>query len=225
VKNILLVEDDDLFRAALKNILSKKYQVFEASNGKMARDLLAMSDVHLIISDIQMPHFTGLDLLEWVHNYKPIPLILMTGFLNILDKQKAHDLGAADFLTKPFKEQELFEKISKILGEEKKKEHEFISRGSIDLDKQFCKLPIEDFIADKETEHEIFIRMSAAKYIKIVHKGDKISVDKIKAFKEKGVTHLFIRQEDFSKLVGFTVLVSKAVSSSGQVDKAKKCVL
>lgn len=222
MKNILLVEDDDLFRAALKNILSKKYQVFEAQNGKMARDLLTMSEVHLILSDIQMPHFTGFDLLEWTNKYKPTPLILMTGFSHILEKQKAQELGAADFLIKPFKEQELHEKIFKILGEEKKREQELISRGAVDLDKRFCKLPIEDFIVDRETEYEIFIRMSASKYIKIVHKGDKISVDKIKAFKEKGVTHLFIRQEDFSKLVGFTVLVSKAVSSSGQVDKEKK---
>lgn len=64
--------------------------------------------------------------------------------------------------------------------------------------------------------------MSNLKYIKIAHQGGKLSADKIALFKEKGVTHLYIRQEDFSKIVGFTLLISKAVSASGQVDREKK---
>jgi len=66
MKKILLVEDDDNFRSALKSILAKKYEVVEAANGKIARDLHAMTDFQLIISDVQMPHFSGIDLLEWV---------------------------------------------------------------------------------------------------------------------------------------------------------------
>ncbi|HEY8271254.1 MAG TPA: HD domain-containing phosphohydrolase [Pseudobdellovibrionaceae bacterium] len=218
---ILLVEDDNAFRSALKKILETKYQVIEAQDGKIARDLLSMSDVNLILSDIQMPYFSGFDLLEWSQKYKPTPFILMTGFSHILDREKAKELGATDFLVKPFKELELFEKIFRILGE-KKEVQIGISQAPLDLDKEFCKLPIEDFIGDKETEYEIYIRISATKYIKIVHKGGILTEDKIKTFREKKVTHVFIRQEEFSKLVGFTVLVSRAVSSSGKVDKEKK---
>jgi putative nucleotidyltransferase with HDIG domain len=222
MKKILLAEDDDYFRAAIKKILSKQYEVLEANNGKVARDLLTMAEIDLVIADIQMPHFTGFDLLEWTKNYKPTPFILMTGFSSTLEKQRAQDLGALAFLVKPFKDQEILEKISLILDADKEKPSVVSVSRPIDLDKEFCKLPIEDFIAEKETEYEIYIRMSSAKFIKIVHKGGKLSEAKINAFKEKGVKHLFIRQEEFSKLVGFTVLVSKAVSSSGQVDKAKK---
>jgi putative nucleotidyltransferase with HDIG domain len=220
MKKILLVEDDEYFRLALKNILSKRYDVLEAQNGKIAMDLLNLSSVDLILSDIQMPQFTGVDLLAWVKKNKPTPMILMTGFSAILETQQAHSLGADDFLAKPFKEEELLEKIGRILGDD-------LSAAATpsapeDLDKEFCKLPIEDFIAEKETDYGIYIRMSKTKYIKIAHKGGKLHEDKIKTFREKGVTHLYIRQEDFSKLIGFTLLVSKAVSASGQVESGKK---
>ncbi|WP_374074777.1 HD domain-containing phosphohydrolase [Bdellovibrio bacteriovorus] len=221
MKRILLVEDDNFFRAAIKNILGKKYDVLEASNGKMARDLIAMSPPDLVITDIQMPHFSGVELLEWIKKYKPMPVILMTGFSQILETQRAHELGADDFLAKPFKEEELTEKVKKIFKEDVELT-DAPAASPLDLDKEFCKLPIEDFINEREADYAVFIRVSATKYIKIAHKGGKLPPDKIAVFREKGVSHLYIRQEDFSKLVGFTVLISKAVSSSGQVEKAKK---
>ncbi|WP_413288966.1 response regulator [Bdellovibrio sp. HCB337] len=223
MKKILLVEDDDAFRSALQSTLSKKlYEVIEAPNGKIARELLATTTVDLVISDIQMPHCSGVDLLEWIKKNKPVPVILMTGFSHILETQRAHDLGAEEFLAKPFKEEELLANIEKLIGKEEQPAENPLPNASEDLDKEFCKLPIEDFITEKETDYGIYLRMSNTKYIKIAHKGGKLSQDKINAFKSKGVTHLFIRQEDFYKLVGFTLLVSKAVSSSGQVDKTKK---
>lgn len=221
MKKILLVEDDESFRGILKNILSKKYQVLEASNGIMARDIHhSAHDIQLIISDIQMPQFSGVELLSWVKKNKPVPFILMTGFSHILETQKAHEIGADDFLPKPFKEEEIMEKIIKILGDDSQP-HE-AKLPTSDMDKEFCKIPIEDFVAEKEMDYGIYIRISKTKYIKIAHKGGKLSQDKIHAFQEKSVTHLYIRQEDFSKLVGFTLLVSKAVSASDQVESTKK---
>lgn len=114
MKKILLVEDDNYFRAAVKSIVGKKYEIIEAENGKVARDLIPTSNPDLIISDIQMPHLSGVELLEWVKTHKPTPVILMTGFSHILETQQAHALGADDFLPKPFREEELLEKIRKI---------------------------------------------------------------------------------------------------------------
>jgi putative nucleotidyltransferase with HDIG domain len=218
-KKILLVEDDEHFRAAVKGILGKKYDVMEAMNGKMAREILSMNTPDLVISDIQMPHFNGVELLEWTRRYKAVPVILMTGFSQILETQKAHDLGADEFLAKPFQEAELIEKVRKVLQEDDVVEAPSLP---VDMDKQFCKLPIEDFIVEKESEYGIYIRMSSSKYIKIAHQGGKLSPEKVATFKEKGVAHLYIRQEDFSKLMGFTMLIAKAVSASGQVDREKK---
>ncbi len=219
-KKILLVEDDEFFRSAVKSILGKKYEVIEATNGKMARDILSMSTPDLVISDIQMPFFNGVELLEWTRKHKVLPVILMTGFSQILETQKASELGAAEFLAKPFQESELLEKVSRVLKEEEAIEER--PTTPLDLDKEFCKLPVEDFINEREADYPVYIRMSHTKYIKIAHKGGKLSPEKVATFKEKGVTHLYILQEDFSKLIGFTILISKAVSLSGQVEKEKK---
>jgi putative nucleotidyltransferase with HDIG domain len=223
-KKILVVEDDEYFRMALKSILGKHFEVVEAPNGKVARELLeAPNDVSIVLSDIQMPFLTGVDLLAWVKKNKPLPFILMTGFSHILETQKAHDLGADDFLAKPFKEADLLEVLAKYLpAEALAPAVPAVRLSAEDTDKLYCKIPIEDFIAEKEMEYGIYIRMSNVKYIKIAHKGGKLAEDKIRAFKEKGISHLYIQQGDFSKLVGFTLLVSKAVSASGQVEKAKK---
>ncbi|MGZ3743280.1 MAG: HD domain-containing phosphohydrolase [Pseudobdellovibrionaceae bacterium] len=222
MKKILLVEDDHYFRASLKDFLSEQYEILEAPNGKVARDIhSAINDISLILSDVQMPYLTGIDLLEWVKKNKPIPFILMTGFSHLLDTQQAFELGADDFLAKPFKQQELISKINKALGEEEPKE-KVVPPPPLDLDKEFCKIPLEDFVAEKEMDYGVYIRISKFKYIKISHKGGKLSDEKIQAFRDKLVTHLYIRQEDFAKLVGFTLMVSKAVSKSSQIENTKK---
>lgn len=219
MKKILVVEDDDFFRSAVKSILSKNYEVFEANNGKTAKDLINLSSFDLIISDIQMPYFTGVDLLAWVKSTKPTFVILMTGFSQILETQKAHELGADDFLAKPFKETELLEKVKKLFGETAEEPQKTVVK---DLDNEFCRIPIEDFITERHAEYAVFVRMPSLKYIKIAHNGAQLTLEKMTSLKEKGVTHLYIQKEDFHKLVGFTLTVSKAVLASQAVDKAKK---
>ncbi|MEN0059815.1 MAG: response regulator, partial [Bdellovibrio sp.] len=102
MKKILLVEDDEFFRAAVKSILASKYEIMEASNGRVAQELIMMSTPDLVISDIQMPHFSGIELLEWIQaKQQQVPVILMTGFSEILETTKAHQMGAKDFIPKP----------------------------------------------------------------------------------------------------------------------------
>ena len=75
-KTILVVEDDQYFREAICDVLKKKYNILEAPNGKVASEILSMSDLDLVLSDIQMPGLTGLELLEWSKKNKPVPFIL-----------------------------------------------------------------------------------------------------------------------------------------------------
>ncbi len=219
MKKILLVEDDEFFRAAVRGIISGQYEVFEANNGKIAKDIISMQDFDLIVSDIQMPFLTGVELLSWViENKKNTPVILMTGFAQILETQKAHSLGAADFIPKPFKAADLLEKINKIL----KPSAPAAEAASKAPEENFCKVPIEDFLTDKDTEYGIFVKVSEGKFIKIAHKGGKISEDRVKVFKDKGVHFLYVHPEDFKKIIGFAVNLSKIMSTSSKVDEAKK---
>lgn len=226
-KKILIVEDDNFFRDALKIMLSKYYDVIEAPNGRQAKELIILAQPDAILSDIQMPFLSGVELLEWLNDYKKIPIILMTGFSKILETQKAHDLGVSNFLAKPFEEAELLERLNKIFAndivKEKKEEAEAeAAKDATSAEDQFCKISIDDFVSEKETDYGIFVKVGDKKYIKIAHKGGKLSEEKIQSYKEKGINYLYIKQEDFARLVGFSVQISRALGSSGKVDAEKK---
>src|SRR3954466_7692227 len=118
---ILVVDDDDFFRKAVKLILEKyRYAVAEAPNGRVAKDILSAGKFDLVISDIRMPHFTGVELLEWTQAHKKeVPLVLVTGFANLMETKQAADLGAKAFLTKPFKDADLLSIVEGILRPKK----------------------------------------------------------------------------------------------------------
>lgn len=115
-RSILIVEDDEFFREALKDSLSRHgFKVSVAADGKSARLILNLSSFDLILSDIQMPHMTGVELLAWVKENKPsVPVVLMTGFSQIVETKKAHELGAAGFIPKPFTDKDVLELIKEI---------------------------------------------------------------------------------------------------------------
>ena len=120
MKKVLVVEDDDFFRDSICDVLKGKYSVLQAPNGKSACEILTLSDVDLVISDIQMPEFSGIELLEWSKKNKPVPFVIMTGFSTLLETQSAFDLGAQGFIAKPFKIADLMNNLKSILKEDEK---------------------------------------------------------------------------------------------------------
>jgi putative nucleotidyltransferase with HDIG domain len=221
---ILLVEDDDGFREVLKSVLDKRYKVTTAVNGRQAKEYMTLEDFSLVISDVQMPYLSGTELLEWIRaSRKATRVILCTGFAQILETKTAADLGADDFLAKPFSALELIEKIEKFRTTENSNGPSADAKPtSVDLDSQFCKVPIEDFISEKNTEYGVFIRISNEKYIKVAHQGGKLDEDRVKHFKDKGIHFLYIKKEDFDKLVGFAIFVNNAIVQSDAVATEKK---
>jgi len=109
VRNTVLVVDDDAqARRQLRNLLAaNRYWVIEAGNGRIARELLAVQDIDLVISDIFMPECDGFELIAAIRGMaQPIPVIAMSDHeswtgLNFLDA--ANDLGAAAVIEKPFR--------------------------------------------------------------------------------------------------------------------------
>lgn len=218
---VLLVEDDELFRSTIKrSILKKSCEVTEAPNGKVAKEIMSLHKFDLVISDIQMPHLTGIELLEWVKKNSPTGVVLMTGFSQILETKKAYDIGADEFLAKPFKEIELHQILEKYIA--KNSAPIEAPRAEEDLDGHYCKVSVDEFLSEKEAEFDLYIRVSNTKYIKIAHTGGKISDDRIHAYKEKGVHYIYVRKEDFPRVVKFNLRVAKAATQSDQLKTEKK---
>lgn len=215
---VLLVEDDEVFRAAIKKSLqNKSCDVTDAANGKAAKEVMLLHKFDLVISDIQMPFFSGVDLVEWVKKNYPTPVVLMTGFSQILETKSAYDVGADGFLAKPFKDADLKEVLLKF-----SKPVPVLEKTATDLDGQYCKISVDDFLTEKETAYDIHIRISATKYIKIAHSGGRITEERVRAYKEKGVHYVYVRKEDFPKIVKFNLHVAKIANKSSQIDPNKK---
>lgn len=110
---ILLVEDELGIRETVKIFLkSQNYEVIEAENGKEGLIALQNNDIHLAIVDIMMPVMDGLTMTMKLREVSDIPVIFLTAKTEDIDKIAGLNLGADDYITKPFEPMELIARVN-----------------------------------------------------------------------------------------------------------------
>lgn len=110
---ILIVDDDVDILEALKIYLSKdEYQLLTARNGKDAVDIVKTEDVDLVLMDIMMPIMDGIKATEEIRKLTNIPIILLTAKSEDQDKVNGLDIGADDYITKPFNPSEVLARVN-----------------------------------------------------------------------------------------------------------------
>jgi two-component system KDP operon response regulator KdpE len=115
-KRILVAEDEAALRDFLsRNLRIRGFEVLEASNGLEAVALWEREDPHLLILDIMMPRMDGLEVCRRVREHSVVPIIVLTALDAEGDKVTALDLGADDYLTKPFGVEELLARMRAVL--------------------------------------------------------------------------------------------------------------
>ena len=106
--NILVCDDEKDIVSALKIYLtSEGYQVFEAFNGKEAIELVKTKEIHLVLMDIMMPILDGISAMVEIRKISNVPVILLTAKSEDTDKVLGLNVGADDYVTKPFNPVEL----------------------------------------------------------------------------------------------------------------------
>lgn len=110
---ILLVEDELGIRETVKIFLkSQNYEVIEAENGKEGLIALQNNDIHLAIVDVMMPVMDGLTMTMKLREVSDIPVIFLTAKTEDIDKITGLNLGADDYITKPFEPMELIARVN-----------------------------------------------------------------------------------------------------------------
>ena len=133
---ILLVEDNKSITKALKyNLEQNKYIVISAENVAQALQLLEKEKIDLIILDVTLPDGNGFDLYKIIHKKYNISTIFLTAKDDENDIVIGLELGAEDYVTKPFSTRELLARINKIMLRNKKKNIVKIKDITCDLDK------------------------------------------------------------------------------------------
>lgn len=113
---LLLVEDDLTILESLKFCLIKEnYNVLTANNGETALKLIEENVINLLLLDINLPDSNGLELYHRVKEKKDIPTIFLTACDLEPTIVQALDMGADDYITKPFKTRELISRINSVL--------------------------------------------------------------------------------------------------------------
>ena len=110
---LLIVEDEKRLREVLvKHLKNNNYRVDACATGEEAEEFLAMADYDVAIFDVMLPGISGFDVLKWARGQKmEVPVLFLTARDSVEDKVRGLDLGADDYLTKPFAFEELLARL------------------------------------------------------------------------------------------------------------------
>src|SRR6202162_3107317 len=115
-KRILLAEDEVALRDFVsRNLRARGFEVLEAGNGLEAPAVWEREDPHLLILDIMMPRMDAFEVCRRVREHSAVPIIVLTALDAESDKVTALDLGADDYLRKPFGVEELLARVRAVL--------------------------------------------------------------------------------------------------------------
>lgn len=120
---ILITEDDEDVRSYLQEELQANFNILQASNGKIALEILANQEVSLVLSDVMMPEMNGFDLCRYIKtnlSFSHIPVILLTALSDERQRNFGLSGGADEYIQKPFQINHVKIKIIRILEERKR---------------------------------------------------------------------------------------------------------
>lgn len=117
-KTILVVEDDRKLRELVKIYLEKAgFEVWEAKNGREGQSVFEKMDPCFLITDLMLPELSGEQLCRWVRQEKKsdVPIIMLTAKVSEQDRIQGLQMGADDYVIKPFSPQELVARVETVL--------------------------------------------------------------------------------------------------------------
>ena len=144
---IIIVEDNVELLMMMRHLLSRKYNVVTARNGKEAIEVIQKTELDLIISDVMMPVMDGYELVKYVKNssdYGHLPIILLTAKTQETDREEGLSIGADSYMTKPFKVKELQLRIDNLIENRQRITREFKQQTIEDVQTKTASMPSPD---------------------------------------------------------------------------------
>src|SRR5436305_14005731 len=125
-KTTILAADDDpqLLRLISRNLQLEGYDVLAASDGQQALELIENNSLDLVLLDVMMPRMDGFTVCYRVREFSSVPIIIITARGQDQDKVRGLDLGADDYLTKPFSVDELLARVRAVIRRSQFTSHE-----------------------------------------------------------------------------------------------------
>ncbi|EHI97061.1 two component transcriptional regulator, winged helix family [Clostridium sp. DL-VIII] len=116
ITKVLIVDDDENISEVIDMYLkSSGYNTKVASNGKEAQELYLDYNPDIVLLDVMIPYMDGIDILKWIRKQKETPVIMITAKGDTFDKVLALEIGADDYIVKPFEPKELLARVKAVL--------------------------------------------------------------------------------------------------------------
>jgi DNA-binding response OmpR family regulator len=116
MSTVLIVDDEPIVRDVVTRYLARDgYRVVEAAEGETARSLFEQEPPALVVLDVMLPGIDGLALMRWIRERSNVPVILLTARGDESDRIVGLELGADDYVTKPFSPRELAARVRTVL--------------------------------------------------------------------------------------------------------------
>ncbi|SHH61634.1 DNA-binding response regulator, OmpR family, contains REC and winged-helix (wHTH) domain [Caloranaerobacter azorensis DSM 13643] len=163
---ILIVEDEDRMRRLIRDYLKKEgYTVIEAEDGKLALEKFFNDDIDLVILDIMLPEYDGWTVMREIRKKSNVPIIILTARSEESDELFGFELGADEYVTKPFSPKVLVARVKALLRRSNIfSEKDILKIGSLELDLNGHRV-FNDGIEIKLTpkEYELLVYMAKNK--------------------------------------------------------------
>ncbi|HSJ92591.1 MAG TPA: response regulator, partial [Gaiellaceae bacterium] len=116
MSTVLVVDDEPIVREVVVSYLRREgYRTLEAGDGHEARRLLEQGDPGIVVLDLMLPGIDGLPLCRWIRSRSDVPVIMLTARGEETDRIVGLELGADDYVTKPFSPRELATRVRTVL--------------------------------------------------------------------------------------------------------------
>ena len=158
---ILIVEDETSFSEAISFLLGKEgFESEIAENGRVALELFKKNHYDLVLLDLMIPEVSGIDVCRAIRTTSPVPIIMLTAKDSEVDKVVGLELGADDYVTKPYSSRELVARIKAVMrrgvpdesGSEANSSIQAAGRIRMDIDRHqvtvneiLINLPLKEF--------------------------------------------------------------------------------
>lgn len=161
---ILLVDDEPLYLRLLKvNLESEGYEIVSARNGEEALEVVSQAIPNLIIMDVMMPKMDGITACNRIRQFSNVPIILLTALGEEQDRVNGLNIGADDYVVKPFSATELVARVKAVLrrtqGQKDTTESTIFTHGNLRIDIAKAEVWKDD--------HQVYL--SATEYKLLIH--------------------------------------------------------
>ncbi|MBU0515798.1 MAG: sigma-54 dependent transcriptional regulator [Proteobacteria bacterium] len=153
MEKILVVDDEKNYLLVMEDFLAEKgYDVLTADNARAALDVIADTDLDLILTDMKMPGLNGIDLIRKIKDVDPdMPVVMMTAFGTVEKAVEAMRAGAYDFVLKPFENEAMLRTIERALEIGRLRRHNRLLRQELS-----GQMGLEEIIGASKSMHHIF---------------------------------------------------------------------